>query len=292
MIPREKRVELLQLFSNAARIGDIETMTQAEINKLSPKLRKIFQAQYDAFHSHFPDEMPEDSPSIDDTGVPKLPVLLSVSGVALNKAFKSTEKEFKEVLVEHTSTVYDKAAEKIQRQLEPVAKAIDPEFKIEWDRSDPKAHEKLVTRAADMVTKIDDVTRQDIHDIIVRGTEEKRTYTQIAEDIRTKYSEFSEPKPQAHIRDRAELIAVNEIGLAAQSAGYDENMAFFDDGWDVEKFWNNTGDEKVSDGCLENTDAGWIPLDEPFPGEGEVMFPPRFPGCRCALSFRMLGRKK
>lgn len=310
MITREKRINLYQIFANAARIDDIETMTQAEIDKLSPKLRKIFQQQYDAFHDHYPDEIPDHIPT-NESGIPSLTGLISAASLALDKAFKSTEKDFKEALVEHTQAISGKASEKVLNQFEPVIKALEEkapskpepqiseplnpepikaEIGMEFDYSNPVQHAKLEEHAAKMVSGIDEVTRQDIHDIIVKGHGENKTYSEIAADIRDKYSEFSESTGQGHIRDRAELIAVTEIASAAQGAGYDEALALADAGWEVEKFWNNTGDDKVSDGCLENTDAGWIPIDEPFPSGDD--YPPRFPGCRCACSYRIVGRKK
>lgn len=299
-MPRLKKIELLQLFSNAVRIGDIETMTQKEIDKLSPKLRKIFQQQYDIFHEHYPDEEPAHLAEQKTGGSPLLSQLATVAAasIALDRAFSQTEKKFRDTLIEHTERITEKASEKIQKQFEPVIKAIEakePEpikasIGTEWDYANPKQHQYLEDRAAKMVTAIDDVTRQDVKDIIVKGHAESKSYSAIAKDIRDKYEEFSTPKPQGHIKDRAELIAVTELAHAAQATGYEESMALADDGWEVEKLWNNTGDDKVSDGCLENTDAGWIPIDEEFPSGDQ--YPPRFPGCRCCLSFNVVGRKK
>jgi hypothetical protein len=138
-----------------------------------------------------------------------------------------------------------------------------------------------------MVTKIDDVTRADLKDIITRGVAEKRTYTEIAKEIREKYSDMTADVPQRHIADRAELIAINELRMAAESAQYDEMVDMAAKGWDIVKMWSSTGDDRVSDGCQENTDAGWIPLEDEFPSGDQ--YSPRFPGCRCSLSFLILG---
>jgi len=45
------------------------------------------------------------------------------------------------------------------------------------------------------------------------------------------------------------------------------------------KKWMNSQDDRVSDGCLENTADGFIPIDE-YHTSGDQQ-PPRFPGCRC-----------
>jgi len=57
-------------------------------------------------------------------------------------------------------------------------------------------------------------------------------------------------------------------------------------GLPMEKSWLTSRDGRVSDGCMQNEDAGWIPLDDAFPS-GD-MRPLRFPGCRCALLTRMM----
>lgn len=271
MISLDKRLELYQLFSNAARLDNIENITQAEINKLAPKLRKIFQQQYDLFHQHFPDEEPSHITAEKAAGSSLLSqmAITALATQALTTAFSKTAPEFRDTLAEHTNKVSEQASKAVQKQTEPVIKAIEKEapavkaeLSVEWKYSNPEIQNKLSDRAAKMVSGIDEVTRQDIHDIITKGHAESKTYAEIAKDIREKYAEFSEPKPQGHIKDRAELIAVTELRYASQETSYDENLALFDEGWDVEKFWNNTGDDKVSDGCMENGDAGWIPLDE------------------------------
>ena len=105
----------------------------------------------------------------------------------------------------------------------------------------------------------------------------------MAKEIRDKFSEFSVPKPQLHIKDRAELVSVTETANA-----YGEgNMAFAQDlqskGLTMVKAWQTVGDDRVSDGCQENQDAGWIGVDEMFPSGDD--HEPRFPGCRCACLY-------
>jgi CBS domain-containing protein len=52
----------------------------------------------------------------------------------------------------------------------------------------------------------------------------------------------------------------------------------------------NMGDDRVSDGCIENGNAGWIDNKEAFPSGHQ--FPPRFPGCRCGCGSRVGDRKE
>jgi len=61
-------------------------------------------------------------------------------------------------------------------------------------------------------------------------------------------------------------------------------------GLGMEKYWSTMRDDRVSDGCIENEDAGWIDLAKNFPS-GHVR-PLRFPGCRCDLLQRVSEKAK
>lgn len=148
----------------------------------------------------------------------------------------------------------------------------------------PRAIAFLKRYAADRVTRVNDTTRDAIKRIIVDGVESGQSYDQIARAITGQFREFAVGKPQEHIESRAHLVAVTETSNAYQEG----NMIVARDlkaaGLEMEKYWLNSGDGKVSDGCLENTDAGWIPIDDAFPSGDQR--PPRFPGCRCDLEIR------
>ena len=90
--------------------------------------------------------------------------------------------------------------------------------------------------------------------------------------------------PQRHLRDRAELIAVTEIGQAYIDGQLDQAERLAARGARLEKSWLTVGDDRVSDGCRGNADQGWIPLAQAF-SSGHTG-PLRFPGCRCALQTR------
>lgn len=150
--------------------------------------------------------------------------------------------------------------------------------------SNPRALEYLRTSAARDVTHINQTTRQQIHDIIVKGREDRLSYDTIARHISARFEEFAVGKPQNHIDTRAHLVAVTEVAEAYEEGNRQVCDAMNDMGLPVDKRWNNSGDMRVSDGCLENTAAGWIPNSDLFPS-GHV-HPPRFPGCRCWCSYQ------
>ena len=153
-----------------------------------------------------------------------------------------------------------------------------------FDLKNPRAVQAIKNRAAAAVTNIDATTRSEISRIITQGMEEGFSYQKVARQIVAKYEEFGVGKPQAHIRNRAELIAVTEAAEAYEIGNrlvIDEMTAV---GLEMEKSWSTVGDDRVSDGCRTNGQVGWIPVDEPFPSGHQHA--PRFPGCRCAILYR------
>lgn len=160
------------------------------------------------------------------------------------------------------------------------------EFGIDYafDLKNPRAVQAIKDRGAAAVANIDATTRDEIARIITQGMEEGYNYQKVARQIVAKYEEFGLGKPQAHIRNRAELIAVTEAAEAYETGNrlvIDEMTAV---GLEMEKQWSTVGDERVSAGCRENSQAGWIPVDQPFPSGHQHA--PRFPGCRCAILYR------
>lgn len=160
------------------------------------------------------------------------------------------------------------------------------EFGVDFlfDLKNPRAIAAIKAQAAAAVTEIDATTRDEISRIVAKGMEEGYNYQKVARQIVAKYEEFGLGKPQAHIRNRAELIAVTEAAEAYETGNrlvVDEMTAV---GLEMEKQWSTVGDDRVSDGCRENSQAGWIPVNQLFPSGHQHA--PRFPGCRCAILYR------
>ena len=154
-----------------------------------------------------------------------------------------------------------------------------------FDLKNPRAIAAIKAQAVASVEEIDATTRDDLTRILTQGMEEGYNYQQVARAIAAKYDEYAVPvtRPR-HIRNRAELIAVTEAAEAYETGNrlvIDEMTAV---GLEMEKHWSDVGDERVSAGCRANSQAGWIPVDQPFPSGHQ--HPPRFPGCRCATLYR------
>lgn len=172
-------------------------------------------------------------------------------------------------------------------------------FNIDFSGFDEDAYQHIEQNAGQRISGINETTRKEIRDIIADGfkgevqddgTTKYKTYQQIAKDIKDKFSDFAAPAPQGHIRNRAELVAVTEIrdGYETSKAGVRDSLEAR--GWQILKKWNNMGDDKVSDGCRDNGNAGWIDNKESFPSGHQQ--PPRFPGCRCNCTSKVGSRKE
>jgi hypothetical protein len=158
---------------------------------------------------------------------------------------------------------------------------------VSFDLKNPRAVAYLEQHGAALVTKIDDTTREYIKTVVTNGVRDGQSYDEIAKSISDRYEEFKVGKPQEHIDSRAHLVAVTEMGEAYEAGNQIVAQDLMDAGLDMEKFWQTSEDERVSDGCQENQDAGWIPIADPFPSGH--MHPLRFPGCRCMALYRRKG---
>lgn len=176
--------------------------------------------------------------------------------------------------------------------IEAGAGAIARQFEIDtaFDLTNPRAVEYIAEHGAEYITGINETTRERIRQIVKEGAAEGASYTEIANRIGEMFREFAGPASIVDIlldnvkRSRAELVAITELGNA-----YEAGTRFLIDdlvagGLEMEKQWWTVHDERVSDGCQTNQDAGWIPVADAFPSGHQQ--PLRFPGCRCTTLYR------
>lgn len=138
--------------------------------------------------------------------------------------------------------------------------------------------------AAELVAQINQTTLEGIRRLVAEAVGDGWSYQQLAGAIRETYQGFHAPRPQQHIRDRAEMVAVTEVGNAYEAGargGVDQLTAA---GLTMEKSWSTIGDDRVSEECQANEAAGWIPVADPFPSGADR--PLQHPGCRCTALYR------
>jgi len=76
-------------------------------------------------------------------------------------------------------------------------------------------------------------------------------------------------------------VIVQNCGNAYSEGAYQAGDKLNQSGITMEKSWLTSRDDRVSDGCAENEDAGWIGFYDAFPSGHQ--HPLRHPGCRCSL---------
>lgn len=135
----------------------------------------------------------------------------------------------------------------------------------------------------DYIAGIQRTTKAELQTIITDSLEKGESYQELARRIRAKYEQYAQKLP-GKMMSRSQLIAVTETAVAYEEGNMQFAQGLKEDGVVVEKMWKNSGDDKVSDGCLENTADGWIPIDQPHSSGDDQ--PPRFPGCRCWEEYR------
>lgn len=127
-------------------------------------------------------------------------------------------------------------------------------------------------RGATMVTQMGEETKRRLAQTISDGIKNKRGIDGLARDIRNTFDDMAKHRPR--------LIARTETSEALEEA-------FLDRSNDL----GVTGKESipvapVDADCLDNANAGLIPLKDAFPSGHQR--PPYHPNCKCALAPGML----
>lgn len=158
------------------------------------------------------------------------------------------------------------------------------EVEMSFDLSTTEVEEYLRIHGAELVRNVNNTTRDRIRTMLEEGIQNRETYRQIAKRIRDTFEGFGGRSPLRHIRDRAELIVVNEIGNAYSDAQLRTGDRIQARGIMLEKEWIDVGDDRVSEDCIKNREAGWIDHTAVFPSGHSA--PCAHPGCRCAMGMR------
>lgn len=152
----------------------------------------------------------------------------------------------------------------------------------------PRAVRWLRSRGADRVRGIDTTTRGYLRTVLTNATSEGWSYARTARVISARYSTFSKRQPQRHVRSRAELVAITEMGDAYE-AGRQHFMAEAEAELDVtwELRWLTAADDRVCPVCGPNGQAGWVVRGTAFPSGH--LHPLAHPACRCDVQARPVG---
>ena len=206
----------------------------------------------------------------------------NVSDDELEKAFTKVsvplQVAYSKVIIEQTGNILKDAA------VNTVKNVGLGDISASVNMQTTSAMQYLETHAADLISGIDDTTRAITKRIIVDGAKSGKNYQQVAQELRDQFKIFQVGKPQKHIRGRSELISSNESRVAYETGAHSSAQSIDSAGIDMLKHWDTVGDNRVSDGCADNEDEGWIPINKTFPSGH--MHTSRFPGCSCNASYK------
>lgn len=153
-----------------------------------------------------------------------------------------------------------------------------------FDIPTQRIEDEIRRHAAELVRGLNDTTRAELKALLERAVKYQYSYTETAKLLRNRFAEFGTLLPHHHIRDRAELIAVTEVGNAYVRGQQQIGNALVASGIAMEKAWLTAEDDRVEAECEMNGMAGWVPWDENFPSGHDA--PLAHPGCRCALQMQ------
>lgn len=175
-----------------------------------------------------------------------------------------------------------------------VAEEVLAQVGVSWSVDNPAAVDYLRAHGAELVTRIDEATRDDLRSLIEAAMRDGRTYDQLAEDIQRKFASYGDPnsywrwdasRPQQHIDSRAHLVAVTELGNAYEEGEFEAALELQRAGLTVVKWWSTMGDDRVSALCQGNEADGEIPVDQPH-ASGDL-HPLGHPACRCTENYEV-----
>ncbi|RJQ04828.1 MAG: hypothetical protein C4551_10135 [Bacillota bacterium] len=135
---------------------------------------------------------------------------------------------------------------------------------LSFTLENPRAVAYLDQCGAELVRHVDATTKTVIRGILARGAEQGWSVNQYAKAIVAQFREFAAPRPQGHIKNRAELVAATELGNAYEEGNLAAAEDLAGEGYEIEKYWQTVGDDRVSKLCRGNQAQGWIPLRQAF----------------------------
>lgn len=279
---------LIPFLESVAEYQRLKALRQGEIilisleERMAADMARFFRHQGSVLLSHLPEEF-------DDHDFLR----------AWDQTQLETYLEFRDLLLKHKRRAAYTALRSLENELSvPYREAATIKttgMKISFEDFDEEAYKYLEHNAGMRISQINETTRNEIRDIIARGfkgellpdgTMRYKTHQEIAREIKDKFSEFGAPvQSPSHIRNRAHLVAVTELREAGETSKQISRTRMEERGWKMLKRWMTMGDDRVSDGCIENGSVGWIDNNASFPSGHQ--FPPRFPGCRCGTGSRV-----
>lgn len=260
----------LERFQEAAAVAQKWRIVGKEEKKLEKAMTKAFRAQGKLFL----------------TGFAKLRPLFE--SVALREEW--TDDDWIEVFDDAAADTHTAFLRPIQKGVQTAMLAGANETigqvkaGISFSLRNPRAVAYIEAHGAELVSGIEDTTRDYIKTLMRTAADEGWSYNRTAQALTDRYSQFAVGQPQQHIESRAHLIAVQEVGAAYEEGNAIVAADLQDAGVELEKSALTAKDDRVSQLCADNEADGWIPYDESFSsGDDHAPF---HVACRCTTLYR------
>ena len=128
---------------------------------------------------------------------------------------------------------------------------------------------------------ITETTEERVKKLVTSGIKQGHSPQEISKNIKNL-------DPQVFSKNRADLIAINQIGKAKQYGEWIANKEYKDAGYLVLKYWSTVNDNRVTRSHTANQNQGWIHIDKFFSGTGDKIAPASDnPRCRCAIQYEI-----
>lgn len=123
-------------------------------------------------------------------------------------------------------------------------------------------------------------TENEVRSIVAQWVQKMKSKEEIVEEIQKLSKVFW--------KNRADLIAINQIGKAFQYGNFVGMKEYHDAGYLTLKEWSTVGDNRVTKTHTQNQSDWYRELNEVFSGTGDLIPPASDnPRCRCALLYRI-----
>lgn len=124
-------------------------------------------------------------------------------------------------------------------------------------------------------------TSERIQDAVVKWVKNWLSYSEIADTI-------EELDPFVFSRNRAELIAINQVGKAYQFWEFRASQELVNQWYSVYKKWSTVHDSRVTKTHTQNEEDWWVMLEKKFSWTGDIIPPASDnPRCRCSLLYHV-----
>ena len=194
--------------------------------------------------------------------------------------------EFDNVLQNTHDLLHDTIFEATEDQFVNGWKEVESMLEVETPGEESSASEEAAAAAMVASMQIENTTRNDLVTTLNRALMEAGVGAVQNVDDNTKAIIMS-AIGSLYLRyrmTRTPIITATQIKTAVEmgkfvAASFSQAVL-----GPVEKYWENQQDDRVEQVCIDNTNDGWIPVNQLF--SGGVMHPLQHVGCRCWLTYR------